>query len=124
MDRRNLLLAALSAPLLEAQEQAFTGTPLVRVDADSTETKRTELSEVAGQKYECRVVRKGRKYVWASRGDRELIRANAGDWTYYVSPEGSGYVKVLTGSVTQPYDYMEHVTSELKTVTYWGKRSG
>jgi hypothetical protein len=50
--------------------------------------------------------------------------AHSGDWTYYVSPEGSGYVKVLTGSASQPYDYMEHLTSELKTVTYWGKRSG
>jgi hypothetical protein len=124
MNRRNLLLVALSAPMLRAQDDGFTGTPLVRVDADSNETKRTELSDAAGEKYECRVVRRGRKYAWASRGNRELIRADAGDWTYYVSPEGSGYVKVLTGNVSLPYDYMEHVTDELKTVTYWGKRAG
>ena len=124
MNRRNLLLAALSAPVLRAQDDVFSGRPLIRIDSDANETKRIELSDAAGQKYECRVVRKGRKYVWASRGDRELIRANAGDWTYYVSPEGSGYVKVLTGDVNLPYDYMEHVTDELKTFTYWGKRSG
>jgi len=128
MDRRNLLLAGLSAPLfttsLEAQEDSFTGTPLLRVDADPNETKRTELSDAAGQKYECRVLRKGRKYVWASRDNRELIRANAGDWTYYISPEGTGYVKVFTGAGSQPYDYMEHLTTELKTLTYWGRRAG
>jgi hypothetical protein len=124
MDRRNVLLAALSAPLLGAETEVFVGTPLIRVDTDATESKRTELSDTAGKKYECRVVRQGRKYFWASRGSRELTRANAGDWTYYVSPEGSGYVKVLSGDVTLPYEYMEHVTSELKTVTYWGKRAG
>jgi hypothetical protein len=123
MKRRNLLLAAAAAPALYAQDEGFTGTPLVRVDSDANETKRTELSEAAGEKYACRIVRRGRnRCVWASRGDRELMRSVAGDWTYYVSPEGSGYVKVLTGAEGQPFDYLEHVTGEFKTVTYWGKR--
>jgi hypothetical protein len=123
MKRRNLLFAAVAASTLQAQEDGFTGTPLVRVDADGNETRRTELSELAGEKYACRIMRKGRRYVWSSRGDRELIRSNAGDWTYYISPEGSGYVKVLTGATGQQYDYLEHVTGEFKTVTYWGKRA-
>jgi hypothetical protein len=123
MKRRNLLLAAVAAPALEAQDDGFTGTPLVRVDADGDEVKRTELSDAAGEKFACRITRKGRRYVWASRNDRELTRTVAGDWTYYVSPEGSGYVKVLTGAGGQPYDYVEHVTGEFKTVTYWGKRA-
>src|SRR5262245_16045009 len=120
MTRRNVLLAAASASLLDAQDYGFTGTPLVRVDSDPNETKRTELSDVGGQKYECRVVRKGRRFVWANRGNRELIRTVAGDWTYYVSAEGSGYVKVLTGKEGERFHYMEHVTGEFKTVTYWG----
>ena len=124
MKRRNLLLAPLAAPFLNAQEEAFTGTPLVRLDADPNEAKRTELSDEAGKKYECRIVKKGRRYIWASRGNREMIRSNAGDWTYYVSPEGSGYVKILTSAADPQYDYLEHVTGEFKTVTYWGKRSG
>jgi hypothetical protein len=123
MKRRNLLLAAVAAPALQAQDDGFTGTPLVRVDADGKEAKRTELSEAAGDKYACRIARKGRRFVWASRGDRELTRTVSGDWTYYVSPEGSGYVKVLTGIAGQAFDYVEHVTGEFKTVTYWGKRA-
>ena len=122
MKRRNLLLAAVAAPALQAQDDGFIGAPLVRVDADGNEVKRTELSEAAGEKYACRIARKGRRYVWASRGDRELTRSVSGDWTYYVSPEGSGYVKVLTGASGQAFDYVEHVTGEFKTVTYWGKR--
>jgi hypothetical protein len=124
MKRRNLLFATLVAPLLEAQENEFSGTPLVRLDADPDEAKRIELSDEAGKKYECRITKKGRGYLWASRGDRKLVRSNAGDWTYYVSPEGSGYVKVLTNAADPKYDYLEHVTGEFKTVTYWGKRSG
>ena|SRR5688572_2762365 len=123
MKRRNLLLAGVASSTLHAQDEGFTGTPLVRLDADGTENKRTELSELAGEKYACRITRKGRRYVWASRGDRELTRTVSGDWTYYVSPEGSGYVKVLNGVEGQPFDYLEHVTGEFKTVTYWGKRS-
>ena len=116
-------MAAVAGSALDAQDEGFTGTPLVRIDSDGNETKRTELNEAAGEKYACRVVRKGRRFVWASRGDRELTRTVQGDWTYYVSPEGSGYVKLLTGVDGQPFDYLEHVTSEFKTVTYWGKRA-
>lgn len=109
------------AGLLFAQD-GFEGRPAIRVDSSAADTKRTELSEEAGIKYECRIQKRRGKYVWTSRQDRELIRANAGDYVYYVSPDGSGYVKVYVGKSPQEFDYMEHVTGELKTLTYWGKR--
>lgn len=118
-----VLLAVLSLSMLEGQQEGFSGTPLVRIESDAKETKRTELSEAAGSQGQCRIVKRGRKYLWASRGNRELIRSDAGDYVYYVSPEGSGYVKVFTGNTSDGYDYMEHLTTELKTVTYWGKKS-
>ena len=65
----------------------------------------------------------GRRYVWASREDRQLNRRESGDWVYYISPGGQRYGRCLR-AVSMPYDYMEHVTGELKTVTYWGKRAG
>ena len=119
------MAAGVFGAAARGQQLAFTGTPMLRLDADPAENKRTELSEAAGEKYECRVSRKGRSYVWASRGNRELTRADAGDWTYYISPEGSGYVKVFNGSSAPGgYDYMEHLSAGMKTVTYWGKRGG
>lgn len=126
MIRRMFLLAgAFGAAAARAQQLAFTGTPLLRLDADPTENKRTELSEAAGEKYECRIARKGKSYVWVSRGNRDLDRVDAGDWTYYISPEGSGYVKVFKGAAAPgSYDYMEHLSAGMKTVTYWGKRGG
>jgi hypothetical protein len=123
MKRRNILLCTLSVPLLHAQDDSFTGTPLVRVEADGTEVKRLEISPDAGAKAQCRIAKKGRNYIWASRGNRELIRSNAGDWTYFVSPDGSGYVKILKDA-SGPFDYLEHLTSEFKTFTYWGRRTG
>jgi hypothetical protein len=105
-----------------ADEVVFTGIPSARIDADGGQSVRVELSDLGAKKYECRITGKGKKYFWASRGNRELIRSDSGDYTYFISPEGTGYIKIaLTKS--GPFDYMEHFSNELKTVTYWGKRS-
>lgn len=105
-----------------ADEVIFAGTPSVRIDADGGQSVRVELSALGAKKYECRIIAKGKKFFWASRGNRELIRSDSGDYTYFISPEGTGYVKVaLTKSAS--FDYMESLTAELKTVTYWGKRT-
>lgn len=115
-----LLLCLL--PLVAADEVVFQGRALVRVDADGKDAKLTELSTDAGMKYGCRIVKRGRSYAWASRDNRRLDRVEAGDFIYYVSPEGSGYVKVLGPSQRgDGFDYVEHVTAGFKTLTYWGR---
>ena len=125
--RITLLAILLTAGLCHAQEVAFRGQPQVRFDSDGTTTKEHDLSQEGAEKYECKIVGKGKRYYWASRGNRELIRTDAGDYTYYVSPEGTGYVKIYTGkknpNVKMPYDYLEHFSSEMKVYTYWGKRA-
>ena len=108
--------------LFAADEPVFTGIPSVRIDADGAQSIRVELSDLGAKKYECRIVGRGKKYFWASRGNRELIRSDSGDYTYFISPEGTGFIKIaLTKSGA--FDYMESFTTEMKTVTYWGKRS-
>lgn len=122
-----ILAFILCAGLMKADELVFVGHPMVRFDADGTVNKEHDMSKEGEQKYECRIVSKGKRFYWASRNNRELIRSEAGDYTYYISPEGTGYVKIYTGKqnagVKMPYDYMEQLTSELKTFTYWGKRT-
>lgn len=120
--RTCLILLLCLSPLLAADEVVFEGRALMRVDADGKEAKLTELSTDAGVKYGCRIVRRGRTYRWASRDDRKLDRVESGDFIYYVSPEGSGYVKVLGQAQRGAgFDYVEHVTSGFKTLTYWGR---
>lgn len=116
---RALLCLILFAGLALPQNDIFVGTPQVRVVADGAKAERTDISKGADP---CRIARKGRGYVWASRGNRALNKSEAGDWVYFVSPEGSGYVKVYTGAASVPYEYVEHVTDGYRTFTYWGKR--
>jgi hypothetical protein len=126
ISRRSLAAASLgvvAANSLEAADEVvFQGVPQVRFDVDGQNSVRVDLSDQGAQKYACRIVGRKKKYFWASRGERELIRAEAGDYTYFLSPEGTGMVKIaLRPGGT--YEYMEIFTSELKTVTYWGKRA-
>jgi len=123
--RTLVLVAVTAATLFAADETVFVGNPKIRFDADGTTTSPHNLSPEGGEKYACRIVKSGRKYLWASRENREVIRSEAGDYTYYISPEGTGYVKVFTGKAggkkPADFDYMEQLTQDLKTFTYWGK---
>ena len=127
MNLRILIALLLLVPCAAfADELIFSGTPNVRIDSDGATSNTHELSANASHQYTCRIVKNGRKYLWASRGNRELIRSDSGDFTYYVSPEGTGYVKVFTGKrnpdVKLRFDYLESFSTELKTLTYWGHR--
>jgi hypothetical protein len=115
-----LLFFSLAVPAAE-EELVFSGLPAVRYDVDGKEAVRVDLSEQGSHKYVCRITGKGKRFFWATRGNRELIRYDAGGFTYYVSPEGSGFIKVAVAKGAE-YDYMESFTAEMKTVTYWGKR--
>lgn len=118
---KSLLAFVLFAAYAVAADQVvFEGTPSVRFDANGTEVKKSEISSRA----RCVIAKRGRSYLWASRQNRKLDRLEAGDFTYYISPEGSGYIKVLTRrSGNETYDYMEHLSTGFTTVTYWGKAS-
>jgi hypothetical protein len=107
------------------QDTIFVGNPSVRIDSDGKTSTPHDLSAEGASKYACRITGKGKRYFWASRDNRELIRSNSGDYVYFISPEGTGYVKIFTGKSPGPggFDYLEHFSSELKTLTYWGKRA-
>lgn len=118
---RLLLLCFAVMALEAADEVVFLGVPAVRFDVDGKNSVRVDLSDQGAAKYTCRVVARKKKFYWASRGDRELLRHDAGDYTYFVSPQGTGIIKISL-KPGGDYDYMEQFSSELKTVTYWGKR--
>jgi hypothetical protein len=116
-----LALAALSAA---AQDVVFRGTPTVRVLSTTERDDRQQLSGDTAQKAECVIVQRGNKYYWRSRGDAPLNRVDLRGFTYFLHPQGLGFVKVLTGSrkeIGAPADYIESYTQGFETITYWGR---
>ena len=121
LSRYAVVLAASAVFAVAADEVVFEGQPQVRIDSDGHETKKAEFSKEAV----CRVEKHGRHYVWASRDNRRLDRVDAGDFVYYISLEGSGYVKVRQKpGPSGSFDYLEQLSTGLTTVTYWGKAFG
>lgn len=116
----------LASAIAMAQDVVFRGTPSVRVLSTTERDIRETLEGEAARKAECVIVQKGKKYYWRSRGDAPLNRVDMPLFTYFVHPDGLGYVKVLTGSrkeTNAPADYIEGFTEGFDVVTYWGRVS-
>ena len=76
----------------------------------------------------------GDNYYWASRKNVPMVKVGDGAFTIYVAITGAGYVKVikpekfykdaasLLSGTAEKYDYIENMSIDLRTVTYWGKR--
>jgi hypothetical protein len=126
-----ILVPVLS--LLMAQPSADTsvvvqGTPTTKVESAEDATTRSALSDADRKKLELRIVRKGTRYYWASRENRELQRRAVGAFHYFVDPAEGGYVRVFDRSTLPEslrpdgaqFEYMEHVPVWRGSVTYWG----
>jgi hypothetical protein len=117
----------LTSPLL-SQPLVLDAKPTAKVESDANSTTRSVLSEADQDKYRVRIAKQGSQYVWASRENRELLHQSSGAVHYFIDPRGGGYVKVLDTlklpkSISTPgprYEYMEHVSLLLGTITYWG----
>ncbi|HUS08443.1 MAG TPA: hypothetical protein VMZ52_19215 [Bryobacteraceae bacterium] len=121
-----LICAAFLTAATPEETVVFAGVPSVRVDTAGLDPDARRLSPEDGKKYACRIVARKKKFYWASRGDKELIRSEAGDFTYFISPEGTGYIKIYKGTPggaapNSLFGYLEQLSSGLKTVTYFGK---
>ncbi len=108
-----------------AQETVFRGTPTLRVLSTTDGEKRDKLDPAQAQKFDCVIVKNGKKYLWASRNNAPLNRVDAKGFTYFVHPGGAGYIKIFTGDPSQvklDADYIENINQNgFEVVTYWGK---
>jgi hypothetical protein len=100
--------------------------PAVRIDSSEDGATRRVLPPVERAKNRVIIIKQGQKYLWASRGGRELVHNASGAFHYFVDPLGSGYVKVKDMKLMgvsykgSRYYFMEHVTIHLASITYWG----
>ena len=71
------------------------------------------------------VTKKGDDYIWETREKKPLVKTRSGVYTWFLSPTGTGYIKVASreapGILIEPLTYMEHLTIGFLTITYWGK---
>ena len=95
------------------------GTPTLRVDTtrDSTTRRRLDAAEAATSRLRIQI-RDG-AFIWSSRDDRRLTASAAGAFTYLSSNEPGRYVRIQR--LSDRLTYIEHVDTELGSVTYWGE---
>jgi len=126
------LLAAGLAILLVASpvfaQIVLDAKPTVKVESGEGATSRFVLSESDRTKAHVTIIRRGGRYFWTSREDRELLHHTSGAFHYFIEPRGGGYIKVFDTNMLPEsmrdagprFRYMEHLTLWLVTITYWG----
>ena len=126
-----ILLSAITTTTTAASRVLLDLKPLSRVDSDETITKRRLLNPQERTAARITIVEIDGKYYWASREHRELIHISGGAVHYFISPEGSGAVKVIDSHFlfhdpkdTRPrWKVVEQVGIMTSTITYWGETS-
>ncbi len=121
------LWAFVATPTVAATV-VLSGIPTVRVTSSSESTSRKDLSGAERQEYGVVIIKRGDEYFWASRENKRLVYSAVPPFHYFVSPEGSGYIKVgdpkllpkLLMEGKTGFLYMEHVHLLFTTITYWG----
>jgi len=122
-----LFLLTLGLGSANAQESiVFSGYPISKVESGSDTTAHVAMADVQSTEYRVLIVKRGDKYYWASRENKEMFYYQSGIAHWFIAPT-SGYVKIIDPSLvpggaenTPGYIYMEHLTLVVNTITYWG----
>ena len=125
-----LIALIVFAPVVSAftEQVVFNSMPATRTDSFAEKTIRQTLSD--GKRNEARllITKIGDQYFWATRENVPLVYTVSGAFHIFTDSRGGGYVKIfdtefLPKSVREPgprYQYMEHATLWLSSITYWG----
>jgi hypothetical protein len=98
---------------------ALEGTPTLRIDTTRESTTRRQLDAAEAAESRLRIRITDGAFVWSSRDDRRLTASAAGAFTYLASSEPGRYVRIQR--LNDRLTYIEHLDTELGTVTYWGE---
>lgn len=117
----SLLAATLSIPAMAANEATVVlrAKPSSMVTSGPDRTDRELLSEPLTSKNAVLIVKKGNRFFWATRENRELFYNLSGMFHIFVDIRSGAYVKITRSEYG--CSYMEHVHLHLGTITYWGE---
>jgi hypothetical protein len=108
----------------------FKGRPSVKISEGGVERVPEQITRDRAVNLECIVSQIGDSYYWASRESIELVAIESGAFITFVAVNGAGYIKMvkpemkaaasLAGPTEKQFDYVEHLTLGLRSVTYYG----
>ena len=124
------ILAALATPCaaqegpkdnlrLPQNATALEGLPQVRIDVTRDTTSRRDLDAAEARKSQLAIRIADGRFYWTSRGNRSLASTRFGEFTYLSSAEPGRYVRIRR--LNDRLTYVEHLDTELGSVTYWGE---
>ena len=122
------VLSAAQAPESVATAVVLSGRPVARTDAAHDLSRHITVADAERDKLKVVIVRKGTRYFWASRENRELERRVSGAFHIFVDRTEGGYVRVFDRSTLPDsmrpdgprFEYTEHVPQFRSAVTFWG----
>ena len=88
-----ILITLLVPGLVSADEVVFAGNPSTMIVVGPEGLNSKDLTPKQQLDAGVVVIKRGERYLWASREYRELARINAGAFVTYVATSGSGYVR-------------------------------
>jgi hypothetical protein len=126
----------LSSTLIAASANAqteFEGIPSVAVEMLDGTTRTVEVASSRVPDLKVKIVQEGSKYIWASRSNIPMTKAESGVYITYTATTGAGYVRVLNPMMrkalaslppdqrAKEFVYMEHLVNRLGSITYFGR---
>jgi hypothetical protein len=126
-----IFLFTLGADAHAQATTVFRGRPAVKISEGGIERVPEVISRENAINLECVSSKIGDDYYWATRENVPMVAIESGAFITYVAANGAGYVKTikpgmkkvaaLLGQTEEKFDYTEHITAGLKTVTYSGR---
>jgi hypothetical protein len=116
------VLGAMFCAAAAAADTEFEGTPGTKVEVTLGAVSSEKVPKGEALQHRVLITREGDQYFWASRNNTPLYRLDSGDYVTYIAATGVGYVRVLNPSKARgrKVTYMEHLTVQLGSVTYFG----
>ena len=111
--------------------QSFTGIPSVKVSEGGIERNAEKIEQSKALSVACIVKEIDGKFFWETRGNKPLLKTESNAFTTFLAADGSGYIRIIKPSakdalsvmsnIEKNFDYVEHLTLGLRSVTYYGK---
>ena len=117
----------------QTAETVFIGFPEIKVSEGGLNRTPAKLIGKDAANLRCIISRIGDEYYWASRENVRLVKIDGGGaFTTFLATNGAGYVRIikphfkeaasLMSETEKNFDYIEHMTIGLSTLSYWGKQ--